>query len=409
MMTIRTHCRMCGSTELEKFLDLGSHALANSFVAPHRASELEDCFPLEVYFCRNCHLAQLVHVVDKSTLFRDYIYFSSGMPKLSAHFSQYAEDVASRFLSPGDFVMELGSNDGILLSWFRDHGYKVLGVDPAENIAVVANERGIPTIADFFSEALAEEILRDHGQPRTILANNVVAHIDDHEGLFRGVAKLLAPDGVFVFEAPYLVDMFENLTYDTVYHEHLSYLVVRPFLTFLTQFGLEPFDAMIVPSQGQSLRLFIGHIGAHQKTGAVAELARREEALGLGTATTYHALAAKVEASRTKLKKLLASLKLEGKRIAAYGAPAKGNTILNYCGIGEETLEFALEDLPSKHHLLAPGTHVRVVPRDVAEANLPDYYLLLAWNYQNVILEREKVFRARGGKFIIPVQGVVVV
>lgn len=397
-------CRMCKSSSLEPFLDLGVLPLANSFVTSGTAPEQR--FPLQVCVCSHCWLSQLVYVIDKSRLFRDYIYFSSGssgIPKLSKHFEQYAKEVAERFLKPGDFVLELGSNDGVLLSWFKENGQKILGVDPARNIAKTANENGIPTLPEFFSKELAERIAKEQGLPELIIANNTVAHIDDYQELFGGISNLLAPDGVFVFEAPYLVDMFENLTYDTIYHEHLSYFTVRPFVRFLERFGLEMFDVKVTPTQGQSLRIFVGHEGAQKKTGTVANLIAKEMEMKLDDIETYHELAKRVEESRIRLKQTLKDLKERGKRIAGYGAPAKGNTVLNYCGIGTETLDYILDDMPSKQGLLTPGTHVPVVSHETAKADPPDVYLLLAWNYKEDILKREQAFIENGGTFITPV------
>mgnify|MGYP001584981401 FL=1 len=229
MIHINSQCRICKSAELVKFLDLGRQPLANSFVSKEDLDKPEPMYPLEVYFCQNCNLAQLIHVVDKKELFLNYVYFSAGMPRISPHWQSYAEEVMAKFLGDSnDFVFEIASNDGILLKFFKDKGFRILGIDPAENIVPVAESLGVPTITGFFSEAIAKDVLQKHGPAKAILANNVVAHIDDHHDLCRGVKTLLHPQGVFVVEAPYLADMFESLTYDTVYHEHLSYLAVRP-------------------------------------------------------------------------------------------------------------------------------------------------------------------------------------
>jgi len=403
-LIVRSTCRQCGSANLHRFLDLGSHPLANGFLRDDQLDIPESTFPLEAHVCGECYLAQLIHVVHKDVMFRDYIYFSSGMPRVSPHWREYAEDVIERFLGGRPrFVVEIGSNDGILLKQFRDAGHRVLGIDPARNIAAVAESHGIPTRAEFFSPELAEELARSDQAADAVLANNVVAHIDDQSGLFAGIQALLAPGGVFVMEAPYLVDMFENLTYDTIYHEHLSFLALEPIQRICRRYGLEAFDARIVQAQGQSIRLFVGHQGRHDVTPAVDALRRRERELGLDDLESYHRLAARVQASKERLLALLRQLRRSGKRIAAYGAPAKGNTLLNYCGIGTDLLEFALEDLPSKQGLFTPGMRVPVVSRQYAQQHLPDYYLLLAWNYKDAILDKERDFRQAGGKFIVPV------
>jgi len=402
-MIINTSCRACESEQLVKVIDLGSQPLANSFLSEENLKAHEPKYPLEVYFCEDCNLAQLIHVVDKSVLFEDYIYFSSGMPKLSDHFKQYAEDVIDRFLEePNDLVVEMGSNDGILLQFFKNNNFRVLGVDPAKNIAKVACERGVETIADFFSVSIAQKIVRERGKAKAILGNNVVAHINDYQDLCSGVKELLAPEGVFVFEAPYLVDMFENLSFDTIYHEHLNFLAIRPLVSFFKKFGLEIFDVKIVPSQGKSIRVFVGHGGAHEIYPSVNECVKQEEDFGLDRKESYFELAKEIKRSKEKVLNLVAEFKRIGKSVSAYGAPAKGNTLLNYYGIDYNVLDFALDELPSKQGFYTPGTRVPVFGKQYADANRPDYYLLLAWNYLNVILEKEKDFLEAGGAFILP-------
>ncbi|MEK7640477.1 MAG: class I SAM-dependent methyltransferase [Patescibacteria group bacterium] len=404
MMKINKTCRECQSADLVKFLDLGLQPAANSFLKKEELNNPEPKFPLEAYFCRSCNAAQLIHVVDKSLLFRNYVYFSSGMPKVSPHWQAYAEQVMVNYLpAKNEFVLEIGSNDGVLLRFFRDRGYKVLGVDPAENIAKVAEAMGVPTWADFFGNVVAVKAVAAHGQAMAILANNVVAHIDEHQDLVQGVKTLLHPKGVFVLEAPYLIDMFENLTYDTIYHEHLGFLAVRPLQKLFAKYGLEVFDVQVVPSQGKSIRLFTCHQGAYPVRQSVRDLVQKELNLGLDKEESYRELGRRVAASKEKLVSLLRDLKKQGKTIASYGAPAKGNTLLNYCQIGADTLDYALEDLSTKTGLYTPGMHIPVVDRKYVETHKPDYYLMLAWNYQKAILEKEQEFLKNGGKFIIPV------
>jgi len=403
-MKINTKCRDCGSQELVRFLDLGTQPLANSFLDNQQIKKPEPYYPLEVYFCKNCSLAQLIHVVDKNELFKHYIYFSSGMPKVSPYWQSYAEEIMEKYLKEKeDLVVEVGSNDGILLKFFKDSGYQVLGVDPAENIAKVAESRGVPTVVDFFNRDVAISILQKQGSAKAIFANNVFAHIDDHQDFCEGVKKLLDQKGVLVIEAPYLIDMFENLTYDTIYHEHLSFLAVRPLQKLFAKFGLEIFDAKVVPSQGQSIRLFVCNQGVYPVSQSIGGLVRKELDLGLDCEESYLELGRRVVESKNKLVALLKDLKAQGKTIAGYGAPAKGNTLLNYCKIGRDVLDHILEDLPSKQGFYGPGMHIKVVSRGYAEKNPPDYYLLLAWNYAKAVLEREKRFQEKGGKFIIPI------
>ncbi|OGH70399.1 MAG: hypothetical protein A2754_03515 [Candidatus Magasanikbacteria bacterium RIFCSPHIGHO2_01_FULL_47_8] len=401
-MHINTRCRICRGQNLTKVLDLGSQPLANAFLQPEDISAPEPIFPLEMYVCTDCYLAQLIHVVDKEVLFTNYIYFSSGMPKLSDHFREYAEDIITRFLKPNDLVVELGSNDGILLQFFKDRAFRPLGIDPAKNIAILANACGIPTIAEFFSEPLAGYINKIAGQAKAIIGNNVVAHINDYQDLGRAIKTLLHPDGVFVFEAPYLIDMFENITFDTIYHEHLSFLAIYPLTRLFEQFGLEIFEVQVVPAQGQSLRVFVGRTGAHPIDASVNTCLDKEISLGLRRLEAYQAMAKKIVECKERVTKLIYELRNQGKRLAAYGAPAKGNTLLNYYAIGPALLDFALDELSSKNGLYTPGQHLPVIDRETANKQAPDYYFLLAWNYRKVILEKEASFLARGGAFILP-------
>lgn len=401
-MNINKECRACKSSQLIKVIDLGKQPLANSFLDSKNLDKDEPKYPLEVYFCENCNLAQLIHVVDKKVLFEDYIYFSSIMPKLSNHFKHYAENVIERFLRDSDLVVEIGSNDGILLKFFKDKGFKILGVDPAKNITKVACENGVETIADFFSEQLAQSIVKKRGKAKVIIGNNVIAHINDYQDLCKGIKELLDDMGVFVLEAPYLVDMFENLAFDTIYHEHLNYLAIRPLASFFKNFDLEIFDVEIVSAQGKSLRVFVGHKGKHKIESSVEKCVKKEKILGLNKKESYLNLAHEIEKCKERVLNLVAEFKKLGKHIAAYGAPAKGNTLLNYYGIGSDVLDFALDELPTKQGLYTPGMHIRVFGKDYADTHKPDYYLLLAWNYLNVILEKENDFLEEGGVFILP-------
>ena len=403
MLRQNTKCRICGSQDLRQFLSFGDQSPANRFLKESELKKPEPAYPLDVYWCGECSLAQLIDVVDKEELYRNYIYFSSGMPRLSDHFRNYAEDVMRRFLQPKDFVVEIASNDGILLKFFKDNGYNVLGVDPAENVVKVAESLGVKTKTDFFSLELARHIVEQHGQAKAILANNVVAHINDHHDLAQGIRLLLHPNGVFILEAPYILDMFENLNYDSIYHEHLSYLAVMPLQALFEKYDLEIIDVTLYPVQGLSFRVFVGHKGAHPVSPNVAEFVARERELGFGSFEAYQKLAQRIKSSQQQLTTLLKSLKAEGKTIAAYGAPARGNTILNSTKIGADILDYALEDLPSKVGLYTPGMHIQVQDRAYKEKHLPDYFLLLAWNYAKPIMEKEKEFVGGGGKFIVPV------
>lgn len=401
---------MCGSKKLSLFFDLGKMALANSFLKKSDLKKSENIYPLRVFFCHNCNLCQLIEIIDPKILFRDYVYFSSEMPVLPEHFKDYAKQVHKNFISSTDeLVVEIGSNDGILLKAFKDLGAKVLGVDPAVNIAKIANERGIETLPEFFSEKLAKKIQKKYGNAKAIIGNNVVAHINNHQDLIKAIKLLLVPDGVFIFEAPYLVDMFENFTFDTIYHEHLSYLAVRPMEKLFEKYNMEIFDVQIFPVQGNSLRVYVCKKGQYQIQTTVEKLKKKELKLGFDKFESYKKLVSKIEKMKKKVNTLLTGLKKQGKKISAYGAPAKGNTLLNYYGIGSEVLDYATEELPSKINLYTPGTHLEVIDIKEARKNPPDFYLLLAWNYKESALSKEELFRKRGGKFIMPVGDIEII
>lgn len=406
MYTHNTSCRICQNEKLEAFLDLGKQPLANSFVNTPNPTD-EKLYPLVVYFCRNCNLVQLCDIVDKEELFSSYIYFTSCMPT-PKHFIDYAKNVASRFfLSPHkELVVEIGSNDGLLLGAFIESGIRVLGVDPAKNIAKVANERGIPTVADFFTEKLAKQIKEREGKAKIIIGNNVFAHINDINDVVRGIKSLLDKEGGFIFEAPYLMDMLENLAYDTIYHEHVSYLAIRPLVKLFEKFDLEIFNVELHDAQGNSIRAFVGHKDEHEIDSSVKKFIEKELSLKMNSISAYKELAEKIGKTKDDLIKLLYKLKKEGAKIAGYGAPAKGNTLLNYCGIGTNLIDYLTEELPTKIGQFSPGMHIPVIHIEESRKKLPDYFLMLAWNYKDKILAKEKEYRNNGGKFIIPIGGI---
>ncbi len=398
-------CRACGSSKLEEFLSLGKTPPANAFLKKKDFNK-ERSFPLRLGVCRSCKLVQLLDVVSKEHLFSHYVYFFSAMPTASNHFGVYAQDIAKRFIKnqASDLIVELGSNDGLLLKSFQESGcQRVLGIDPAKNIAKFANEQGVPTLAHFFSHKLASKVSRTEGKAQVIIGNNVVAHIDDWQDLAKGVDELLAQDGVFIFEAPYLMDMFENLAYDSIYHEHLSYLSVAPLVRFFKKYRMNVFDVQPSQRQGNSIRVFVSRLGEYKILPSVKKFLDKEKRAGLGRLSSYHALAKRIQASRNQLVATIQDLKNKKMRIAAYGAPARGNTLLNYGNIGPKLIDFATEELPLKIGLYSPGMHIPVKHIEDARKNHPDYYLLLAWNYKDQILKKEPEFIKQGGKFIVPV------
>lgn len=325
------------------------------------------------------------------------------MPSASTHFVAYAEEVANAYLSSGDYVCEIGSNDGVLLKEFARRGFRVLGVDPAHNIASQANRNGIPTLPEFFSSSLAHNIRAAHGSAQVIVGNNVVAHIDNMHDLVKGVRELLSARGVFIFEAPHLVDMFEHGAFDSIYHEHLSYLALRPLQRLLSEYNMEVFIVRRIPIQGVSLRVYAARSGIYPVQKSVGECSVLEERLGLYRRETYDRLSEIIRAKKNTLVDYIRNLKEKGKRVAVYGAPARGTVLLNFLSLPTGTFEYATEELSSKIGLCIPGTHVPVIHIEEARKNPPDYFLVLAWNYRNAILEKEKAFLRRGGTFLFPI------
>jgi len=322
---------------------------------------------------------------------------------MKAHFAGLAQDLMHRFGMPSEaLVVDIGSNDGTLLENFQKHNMETLGIEPADNIAELAVSRGIETLNDFFNESFARRICAERGQAKVLLATNVFAHVHDLEDLLRGVSCLLADDGIFAIEVPYLVDMLSNLEFDTIYHEHLSYFAVHPLVTLFSRFGMGIVEVERISVHGGSLRIYVQK-SADSSSPSVAELLELEAELGLGSLEPYQKFAEEVAQVRGELVSLLQALKTQGARIAGYGAPAKGNVLLNYCKIGTDILDYATDTTPFKQGRYTPGMHIPVFPESRFHEIPPDYALLLAWNYADEILRKEEGYRRAGGKFIIPI------
>jgi hypothetical protein len=384
---------------LHLVLPMGEMPLANSFLRSPEDFASESFFPLDLYFCENCSLLQLLDVIDPEILFRNYIYVTGTSDTMAAHNSNYAESVIeSGKLDPKDLVVEIASNDGTLLNFFRLHGFRILGVEPAENISRLARESGIPTINDFFNPSCVERILSSNGHARAVFANNVLAHVDDPTGFLKGCKSLLTEDGFVVFEVPYLRELLQNLEYDTVYHEHLSYFSITTLMHLCDRVNLGISRVDFVPVHGGSVRLFAAPGLRHSNS--VADLASEEVAMT--NLHCYESFAARVQQHRKELRALLESLKSEGKTIVGYGAPAKGNTLLNYCDIGTELVSYTVDKSPLKVGRYTPGKHLPVRAIDSLLEEQPDYVLLLAWNFANEIMLQQEKYRKRGGRFILP-------
>ena len=349
---------------------------------------------------------QLSVTVPPEIMFRNYLYVSGTSDTIPAHFAAYAKDVADGFVPKGGLVVEIGSNDGTLLRAFDRGAVRVLGVEPARNIAAMANAAGIPTLDEFFGEAIAGEIAAKHGRASAIIGNNVVAHIDDLHGLMNGVTALLEDRGVFVAEFPYLVDLLEKTAYDTIYHEHLSYFSVASVVDLASRHGMRLVDVRRVGVHGGSIRVFISRDG--EPSAEVENLLGLESSIGLRAGRPLAAFVGTVHRQKHDLVRLLAEIRSR-RRLAGYGAPAKGNTLLNFCGIDRTILDFIVDRSSLKHGLLTPGTHIPVEPPEHLLASDVRDTLLLAWNFADEILRQQDAYRSRGGRFIVPIPTPVVV
>ena len=396
-------CHICQSKKLHKFLSLGPIPLANSFLPPDHLGATEPYYPLDVCFCSNCGLVQLAQVIAPEILFKDYAYLTGTSEPMKAHFAELAESTIQRFsLTEGDLVLDIGSNDGTLLGNFQRCGMRVLGVEPATNVAKLASLRGVETVNDFFGESVARRVCSERGHPRAILATNVLAHVADLEGFLRGVNHLLADDGVFVIEVPYLVDMLSRVEFDTIYHEHLRYFAVRPLIALFNKFGMSIVDVERVSVHGGSLRVY-GQKFIQSLPSSVTDLLNLETEAKVNSLETYQKFDKDVRRLKKDLLALLKTLKSKGAKIAGYGAPAKGNILLNYCKIGTDILDYITDTTPFKQGCYTPGMHLPVFPESHFHEFPPDYALLLAWNYAGSILQKESEYRRKGGKFILPI------
>lgn len=399
-------CAFCDSNRLSPVMDFGQVALAGGFLKPEQfASELT--FPLRVYFCDACFAVQVVDKVPPDVLFHNYFYFSSSIGTLRDHFRSYAEEVSRRFLEPAKAtVLEFGCNDGVLLRPLADQGIRtVLGVDPAKNIVATINDKRVTVINDFFTEDVAGRIVAEHGKVDMIMANNVYAHIPDIQGTTRAVELALADDGIFVFEVHYLGKVVAEMQYDMIYHEHLYYYSLLSAMKHFERYGMMVFDIKPVPIHAGSMRFYVCKKGSQhaQPSEAVKALEAEERAKGYDRFETFQRFSDDVASTRGALMDLLRKLKASGKRIAGYGASGRANTMIQYCGITHEHLDYMIDDAPAKAGYYTPGSHFRVHPGSLLLGDdAPDYVLVFAWSFFDEICKRNGDYLARGGRMILP-------
>jgi len=406
------NCRFCGEALAETFADLGMSPLSNAFIAPERANALEKFYPLHAYVCSSCRLVQLAAFESPAQIFRDYLYFSSYSESWLRHAETYAQAMIARFgLGAQSQVIEIASNDGYLLQYFQRRGIPVLGIEPAANVAAVAIGQGIATEIAFFGCIEAHRLKAAGRAPDLIAANNVLAHVPDLNDFVGGLKLLLAPAGIVTLEFPHLQRLIDGNQFDTIYHEHFSYFSLLTAERVFAQHGLTVFDVEELPTHGGSLRLYLRHAesGAHPVSAAVAALRRRELDAGLAGPEPYRRFAGTVAAAKTAILEFLIGARRAGKTVVGYGAPAKGNTLLNYCGIRTDLIAFTVDRSPHKQGLLLPGTHIPIRDPAALTAARPDYVFILPWNLRDEIMDQMAVIRSWGGAFVVPIPHLQVV
>ena len=403
-------CRFCSTPLTQTFCDLGMSPLSNAYVDPEELDSEDPFYPLHVWVCGECFLVQLEEFESPQEIFGDYAYFSSYSDSWLEHCRKYVAQMQSRFaLDSSHQVVEIASNDGYLLQYFASRGIAVLGIEPAANVAAVATSKNIPTIVKFFGVETARELVASGRQADLLLGNNVLAHAPDINDFVAGMAIALKRDGVNTMEFPHLLQLIQQNQFDTIYHEHFSYLSLLSVERIFATHGLHIFDVEELPTHGGSLRIYARHAGDDEVSQGIVDLRAREAEAGLETLAGYAGFGDRVQATKCALLEFLEAAKREGKRVAAYGAPAKGNTLLNYCSVGTNLIEFTVDRSPAKQGRYLPGTRIPIyAPEKLLDAK-PDYVLILPWNIKEEIMGKMRQVRHWGGKFVVPIPSVEIV
>ena len=412
MIILALNCRFCNESLTNIFADLGTSPLSNAFLTKEMLGNLEKVYPLCVYVCDNCFLVQLPEFEKPENIFEDYVYFSS----YSSTWLQHAENYVNMMIERFDFnernqIIEIASNDGYLLQFFKKKNIPILGIEPAANVAKVAKERGIPTLTKFFSDDTANELKKDNKLADLIIGNNVLAHVPDLNDFVKGLKILLKPNGIITLEFPHILQLIQKNQFDTIYHEHFSYFSLFTTQKIFSFHGLTIFDVEEIPTHGGSLRVYLKHlesenISINQKVGILLE---KEKQFGLDNIFTYTNFTKNVEKVKEKLQEFFITAKKSGKKIVCYGAAAKGNTLLNYCKIGNNFIDYVVDQNPYKQKLFLPGTHIPIKDPDEIRKTKPDYVVIIPWNLKVEIMEQMNYIQDWGGKFMIPIPEVSII
>lgn len=394
-------CFICGKKKLYKFLSLGHQPPSDAFLRPEDLLKPEATYPLELCLCESCYLVQLNYAVDPKKLFRDYVYNTGSNNSLKESFENLVDNLVKRFnLSGSDFAIDIGSNDGTLLSYYFPHKVKILGIDPSSSTSI-ALKNNIPTVVDFFTQELAVKVSREYGKARVITATNVFAHVNKLDDFIKGVKDLLTDDGVFISESGYLLDFIEKLQYDSIYHEHLCYYSLKPLAILFKKHDMEIMDVKRGFIHGGTIIVYAAKIGKYPINKSVVELITKEESFGLDKKETFINFAVRVKKNKLAIQKLVIDLKSQGKNIVGIGAPAKGNTLINYCNLDQGLIDYLAEKSELKIGTFSPGMHIPIIDESRLFKDQPDYALMLSWNIADELIPKLKN-KGYKGKFIIP-------